>query len=172
MAHQRELPTVEDETREYWEAHVLGDVDRCDRAESGGREPLDLGELQTGVASARRDACAISAYGVTPSTRPTSDSATPATATLRGMVARSSTTPSSSSRCRSRPAILNPWSPMSHPDSSRAPAWDMSITVRREHRREAGMTRQQADEWAYHWHQRAAASGRCAPAAMGLALVS
>ena len=51
-----------------------------------------------------------------------------------------------------------PWRPASHPDSSEAPAWDMSITVGENTAREAGVTRAQADEWAYHSHQRAYAA--------------
>ncbi|MGD9701254.1 MAG: acetyl-CoA C-acyltransferase [Acidimicrobiia bacterium] len=51
-----------------------------------------------------------------------------------------------------------PWSPESHPDSPEAPAWDMSITVGENTAREAGVTREQADEWAFHSHRRAAAA--------------
>ncbi len=62
---------------------------------------------------------------------------------------------------KSVPASANdpqPWSPASHPDSPEAPAWDMSITVGENTARIAGVTREQADEWAYHSHQRAAAA--------------
>lgn len=55
------------------------------------------------------------------------------------------------------------WAPESHPDSPQAPAWDMSITVGENTAREAGVTRLQSDEWAFHSHQRAfaaASSGR------------
>jgi acetyl-CoA acetyltransferase family protein len=51
-----------------------------------------------------------------------------------------------------------PWAPESHPDSPAAPAWDMSITVGENTAREANVTRLQADEWAFHSHQRAAAA--------------
>jgi acetyl-CoA C-acetyltransferase len=51
-----------------------------------------------------------------------------------------------------------PWSAQSHPDSPDAPAWDMSITVGENTAREAGVTREEADEWAYHSHRRAAAA--------------
>jgi acetyl-CoA acetyltransferase family protein len=51
-----------------------------------------------------------------------------------------------------------PWSPSSHPDSPEAPAWDMSITVGENTARAANVTREQADEWAFHSHQRAAAA--------------
>lgn len=51
-----------------------------------------------------------------------------------------------------------PWAPLSHPDSPEAPAFDMSITVGENTAREAGVTREQADEWAFHSHQRAAAA--------------
>ncbi len=50
------------------------------------------------------------------------------------------------------------WAPESHPDSPAAPAWDMSITVGENTAREAGVTREQADEWAFHSHQRASAA--------------
>lgn len=55
-------------------------------------------------------------------------------------------------------ADFQAWSPSSHPDSPEAPAWDMSITVGENTARIAGVTREQADEWAYHSHQRAAAA--------------
>ncbi len=51
-----------------------------------------------------------------------------------------------------------PWAPESHPDSPEAPAWDMSITVGENAAREANVTRQQSDEWAFHSHQRAFAA--------------
>ncbi len=51
-----------------------------------------------------------------------------------------------------------PWAPESHPDGPEAPAWDMSITVGENTAREAGITREQADDWAFMSHQRAAAA--------------
>lgn len=51
-----------------------------------------------------------------------------------------------------------PWAPESHPDSPEAPAWDMSITVGENAAREANVTREQSDEWAFHSHQRASAA--------------
>jgi acetyl-CoA acetyltransferase family protein len=51
-----------------------------------------------------------------------------------------------------------PWSPSSHRDSAEAPAWDMSITVGENTARIAGVTREEADMWAYHSHQRAVAA--------------
>lgn len=53
---------------------------------------------------------------------------------------------------------FQPWAPESHPDRPEAPAWDMSITVGENTAREANVTREQADTWAYHSHQRAAAA--------------
>jgi acetyl-CoA acetyltransferase family protein len=50
------------------------------------------------------------------------------------------------------------WMSPSHPDTPDAPAFDMSITVGENTAREAGITREAADEWAYYSHQRAAAS--------------
>jgi acetyl-CoA C-acetyltransferase len=46
----------------------------------------------------------------------------------------------------------------SHPETPDAPLWDMSITVGENTARIAGLTRESVDEWAYHSHQRAAAS--------------
>lgn len=50
-----------------------------------------------------------------------------------------------------------PWGPATHPETPTAPAWDMSVTVGDNTARLAGVTRQQADEWALHSHLRAAA---------------
>jgi acetyl-CoA acetyltransferase family protein len=50
------------------------------------------------------------------------------------------------------------WMSPSHPETPDAPAFDMAITVGENTAREAGVTREAADEWAYHSHQRAAAS--------------
>jgi acetyl-CoA acetyltransferase family protein len=55
-------------------------------------------------------------------------------------------------------ADFQQWSPSSHRDSPEAPAWDMSITVGENTARLAGITREDADMWAYHSHQRAAAA--------------
>lgn len=52
---------------------------------------------------------------------------------------------------------FQPWMPASHPDSPEAPAWDMSITVGENTARIAGVTREQADAWAFQSHQRASA---------------
>jgi len=52
-------------------------------------------------------------------------------------------------------ANFQPWMPASHPDSAAAPAWDMSITVGENTARIAGVTRQQADEWAAGSHRKA-----------------
>jgi len=51
-----------------------------------------------------------------------------------------------------------PWMPPSHPEKPDAPLFDMSITVGENTARIAGVTRAAADEWAFHSHQRAAAS--------------
>lgn len=62
---------------------------------------------------------------------------------------------------KSTPASANdfqPWMPDSHPATSDAPPWDMSITVGENTAREAGITRHDADLWALGSHQRAAAS--------------
>jgi acetyl-CoA C-acetyltransferase len=50
------------------------------------------------------------------------------------------------------------WMSPSHPETPDAPAFDMAITVGENTAREAGVTREQADEWAFHSHRRAAAS--------------
>ena len=50
-----------------------------------------------------------------------------------------------------------PWASASHPETPAAPAWDMSVTVGDNTARLAGVTREQADEWALHSHLRAAA---------------
>jgi acetyl-CoA acetyltransferase len=51
-----------------------------------------------------------------------------------------------------------PWRSGSHPETPTAPAWDMSVTVGENTARLAGVTREQADEWALRSHLRAAAS--------------
>jgi len=51
-----------------------------------------------------------------------------------------------------------PWWPPTHVDSPEAPNRDMSITVGENTARIAGVTREQADEWALHSHLRAAAA--------------
>lgn len=51
-----------------------------------------------------------------------------------------------------------PWRSASHPEQADAPAWDISITVGENTAREAGVSRQAADEWAVMSHLRAAAS--------------
>ena len=53
-----------------------------------------------------------------------------------------------------------PWMSESHPPTPDAPAFDMSITVGENTARLAGVTREQADEWALHSHLRAAAAVR------------
>jgi acetyl-CoA C-acetyltransferase len=50
------------------------------------------------------------------------------------------------------------WMSPSHPETPDAPPWDMAITVGENTAREAGITRAEADDWAYHSHVRAAAS--------------
>jgi acetyl-CoA acetyltransferase family protein len=50
------------------------------------------------------------------------------------------------------------WMSPSHPETPDAPAFDMAITVGENTAREAGVRREDADEWAYHSHKRAAAS--------------
>jgi acetyl-CoA C-acetyltransferase len=50
------------------------------------------------------------------------------------------------------------WMSPSHPSTPEAPAFDMSITVGENTSRIAGISRQAADEWAYHSHRRAAAA--------------
>ena len=51
-----------------------------------------------------------------------------------------------------------PWMSPSHPEQPDAPLYDMSITVGENTAQAAGLTREDVDEWAYHSHQRAAAS--------------
>ncbi|MGI8335547.1 thiolase family protein [Actinomadura scrupuli] len=51
-----------------------------------------------------------------------------------------------------------PWASPTHPETPRAPAWDMAVTVGENTARLAGVTRAEADEWALHSHLRAAAS--------------
>jgi acetyl-CoA C-acetyltransferase len=51
-----------------------------------------------------------------------------------------------------------PWMSPSHPETPDAPLFDMSITVGENTARIAGLSRESVDEWAYHSHQRAAAS--------------
>ncbi|MDN3357610.1 thiolase family protein [Actinomadura sp. DC4] len=53
---------------------------------------------------------------------------------------------------------FEPWASPSHPETPRAPAWDMSVTVGENTARLAGVTRAEADEWALRSHLRAAAS--------------
>src|SRR5690606_33495696 len=55
---------------------------------------------------------------------------------------------------------FKPWMSESHPPTPDAPAFDMSITVGENTARLAGVTREQADEWALHSHLRAAAAVR------------
>ena len=50
------------------------------------------------------------------------------------------------------------WMSLSHPPTDVAPATDMALTVGENAARLAGVTREQADEWAMHSHLRAAAS--------------
>ncbi len=49
-----------------------------------------------------------------------------------------------------------PWMSPSHPATPEAPPFDMALTVGENTARIAGVTRAEADEWAYHSHQRAA----------------
>jgi acetyl-CoA C-acetyltransferase len=53
---------------------------------------------------------------------------------------------------------FQPWFSLTHPATPDAPPMDMSITVGENTAREAGVTRREADEWAYFSHQRAATS--------------
>jgi acetyl-CoA acetyltransferase family protein len=48
------------------------------------------------------------------------------------------------------------WMSPSHPSTPEAPAYDMSITVGENTARIAGISRAEADDWAYHSHMRAA----------------
>jgi acetyl-CoA C-acetyltransferase len=50
------------------------------------------------------------------------------------------------------------WMSPSHPETAQAPAFDMSLTVGWNTAREAGVSREAMDEWAYWSHQRAAAA--------------
>ncbi len=49
------------------------------------------------------------------------------------------------------------WIPPSHPDTEQAPNLNMAITVGENTARIAGVTREEADHWAFHSHQRAVA---------------
>lgn len=51
-----------------------------------------------------------------------------------------------------------PWMPASHPETPEAPAFDMSITVGENSARIAGISRADADAWAFNSHRRAAAA--------------
>jgi acetyl-CoA acetyltransferase family protein len=53
---------------------------------------------------------------------------------------------------------FNQWMSPSHPSTPEAPAFDMAMTVGENTARIAGVTREQADEWAYHSHMRAVAA--------------
>ena len=53
---------------------------------------------------------------------------------------------------------FKPWMSESHPDTPEAPAFDMALTVGENTARIGGVTREAADEWAFHSHQRAARS--------------
>jgi acetyl-CoA acetyltransferase family protein len=55
-------------------------------------------------------------------------------------------------------ADFHPWISPSHPETPDAPAMDMSITVGENSARLGGVTREEADEWAYYSHQRASES--------------
>ncbi len=50
------------------------------------------------------------------------------------------------------------WMSPSHPETPDAPAFNMSITVGENTARRCGVTREEADEWAYHSHRRAVAA--------------
>ncbi len=54
--------------------------------------------------------------------------------------------------------VQAPWFPAAHPDTDLTPAMNMAMTVGENTARIAGVTREQADEWAYHSHQRAIAA--------------
>jgi acetyl-CoA acetyltransferase family protein len=51
-----------------------------------------------------------------------------------------------------------PWISPSHPETPDAPALDMAITVGENSARLGGVTREEADEWAYYSHRRASES--------------
>ena len=53
---------------------------------------------------------------------------------------------------------FKPWMSESHPGTPEAPAFDMALTVGENTARIAGVSREAADEWAFHSHQRAARS--------------
>jgi acetyl-CoA C-acetyltransferase len=55
-------------------------------------------------------------------------------------------------------ANFQPWMSESHPATAEAPAFDMALTVGENTSRIAGVTREDADRWAYESHQRAAKS--------------
>jgi acetyl-CoA acetyltransferase family protein len=80
----------------------------------------------------------------------------------KALVAGGTESLSSSPRVlRSSPASARDyqqWMSPNHPAMADAPTYDMSITVGENTARIAGVTRAQADEWAYHSHQRAAAA--------------
>jgi acetyl-CoA C-acetyltransferase len=62
---------------------------------------------------------------------------------------------------KSTPASANDysqWMSPSHPSTPEAPAFDMSITVGENTARIAGISRAEADEWAYYSHMRASAA--------------
>lgn len=50
------------------------------------------------------------------------------------------------------------WMPPTHPDTAEAPNMDMSITVGWKTAKEAGITREEMDAWAFRSHQRAVAA--------------
>ncbi|MEZ5380706.1 MAG: thiolase family protein [Microthrixaceae bacterium] len=51
-----------------------------------------------------------------------------------------------------------PWLPAAHPETELTPAFNMAMTVGENAARIAGVTREQADEWAFLSHQRAVAA--------------
>lgn len=59
------------------------------------------------------------------------------------------------------PGVLRadePWGSPTHPETSAAPAWDMSVTVGENTARLAGVSRAEADDWALRSHLNAATS--------------
>ena len=54
--------------------------------------------------------------------------------------------------------VQAPWFPAAHPETDITPAMNMAMTVGENTARIAGVTREQADEWAFHSHQRAIAA--------------
>ncbi|HEY7135407.1 MAG TPA: thiolase family protein [Acidimicrobiia bacterium] len=76
------------------------------------------------------------------------------TVVIAGGTESISTSPSSLKRDPTT-GEMKPWMSPSHPDSTEAPAFDMSLTVGWNTAQQANVTREEMDHWAYESHMRA-----------------